>query len=557
MLQIIFTALVFILVISALVLIHEYGHYKAAKNAGIKVEEFGFGLPPRIWGKKKGDTLFSVNWIPFGGFVKLYGQNASDPKMFTDPQSFSSKPLGDRVKVIIGGVVMNIFLAWLLITIALTIGIDKQYEEGEFLAALNSGEVAIEEGIIVDEVLDESLAAELGFEAGDKIVDPVVIDLAEGVFFGEYQVLRGEEIIEIEFDPTASYQYYFSGEDIDSFKEFGLEVKRFNTFSRLSFQEVSEDSFFGKLGLESGDILLALKNDEMATTHIFSQEIFDDFVQSGEDFTLIVERDHQLEEIAFSNQSMESVIVNDLIFDGEAKNSGLLLGDVLLEIDGKKVSGVLEVINLIAEKYKEDPEHVFAFKVLRGENSETSEELVLEVPTNQNGKIGVVFGQLANYEVYDGVVFNEISRVSSVVKEQKDQVPFYWAPFRAIGDTYRYTVLTAEGMFEFLFKQLPKNDIPESAGGIVKIAQYTHLSLEQGLATLLMFVAAISLSLAVLNILPFPALDGGHLVFLIIEWIRGKRVDPKVQNIISVIGFVLLLFLIVLVTYHDIAGLFN
>ena len=68
------TALAFFIILSVLVLVHEGGHFLAARRAGILVEEFGFGLPPRIWGKKIGETIYSINALPFGGFVRLYGE---------------------------------------------------------------------------------------------------------------------------------------------------------------------------------------------------------------------------------------------------------------------------------------------------------------------------------------------------------------------------------------------------------------------------------------------------------------------------------------------------
>ena len=69
--------IVFIIILSVLVLIHEFGHFVMAKRAGIGVEEFGFGLPPRIWGKKIGETIYSINALPFGGFVKIYGEDGA------------------------------------------------------------------------------------------------------------------------------------------------------------------------------------------------------------------------------------------------------------------------------------------------------------------------------------------------------------------------------------------------------------------------------------------------------------------------------------------------
>ncbi|MBD3156532.1 RIP metalloprotease RseP, partial [Candidatus Peregrinibacteria bacterium] len=69
------SAIAFIVVFSIIILIHEWGHFWTARKVGIKVEEFGIGLPPRIWGKKIKGTIYSVNWIPFGGFVRLYGED--------------------------------------------------------------------------------------------------------------------------------------------------------------------------------------------------------------------------------------------------------------------------------------------------------------------------------------------------------------------------------------------------------------------------------------------------------------------------------------------------
>ena len=79
---------IFIIILSLLVILHEFGHFLMAKKFGIVVEEFGIGLPPRIFGKKFGETLFSLNLVPFGAFVKLYGEEET----IEDPRSFSAKP---------------------------------------------------------------------------------------------------------------------------------------------------------------------------------------------------------------------------------------------------------------------------------------------------------------------------------------------------------------------------------------------------------------------------------------------------------------------------------
>src|SRR4051812_47977459 len=123
------TILIFIVILGLLVFVHEAGHFFAAKQAGMKVDEFGFGFPPRLVGiyKSQGhwrfaiggkpisdpeSTVYSINWVPLGGFVKIVGENneAAD-----DPRSFINKPFWPRLKTLVAGVVMNVILAWLLL----------------------------------------------------------------------------------------------------------------------------------------------------------------------------------------------------------------------------------------------------------------------------------------------------------------------------------------------------------------------------------------------------------------------------------------------------------
>src|SRR3989338_8709013 len=108
------TAVIFIIVLGVLVFIHEFGHFIFAKRAGMKVEEFGFGFPPRVWGIRKGETLYSINAIPFGGFVKILGEDGGSKDT---PGSFASKSFWQRFKVLAAGVTMNFLLAVVLLMI--------------------------------------------------------------------------------------------------------------------------------------------------------------------------------------------------------------------------------------------------------------------------------------------------------------------------------------------------------------------------------------------------------------------------------------------------------
>ncbi|MBT6401778.1 hypothetical protein HN803_08255 [candidate division WWE3 bacterium] len=106
------TTLILILILSVLVLAHEFGHFHLARKNDVRVEEFGWGLPPRAWGKKIGETIYSINWLPFGGFVKLTGEDFDeDPKAVKDPRSFANKKPSQRAAILVAGVVMNVIVA--------------------------------------------------------------------------------------------------------------------------------------------------------------------------------------------------------------------------------------------------------------------------------------------------------------------------------------------------------------------------------------------------------------------------------------------------------------
>jgi len=113
------TVLIFIIVLAILVLVHELGHFLTAKKMGMGIEEFGIGFPPRIWAKKgKDGVTYSFNLLPLGGFVKIKGEDGENKN---DPDSFSNKKIWQRLLVVIAGVVMNILLCAVLLSVGFLI----------------------------------------------------------------------------------------------------------------------------------------------------------------------------------------------------------------------------------------------------------------------------------------------------------------------------------------------------------------------------------------------------------------------------------------------------
>jgi regulator of sigma E protease len=146
------TVLYFFLILSLLILVHEGGHFLLAKRAGIKIEEFGLGIPPRIWGKKIGETIYSINLFPFGGFVRLLGEDGQANKK--QKRSFASQRRGTRIKILLAGVAMNLFLGIGLFCLVYSfLGIPEETDQVRIVA-----------------VMPDSPAQEAGLEEEDVII---------------------------------------------------------------------------------------------------------------------------------------------------------------------------------------------------------------------------------------------------------------------------------------------------------------------------------------------------------------------------------------------------
>ncbi|MCR4279845.1 MAG: site-2 protease family protein, partial [Candidatus Komeilibacteria bacterium] len=155
------TIVIFVIILGLVVFIHELGHFMVARWFGVKVEEFGFGLPPRLWGKKFGNTIYSINWLPLGGFVRLKGQDGDEKD---ERDSFAAKRPWQRITILSAGVIMNIVLAIVIFSIGYMIGMPSAVSDTEGAVAVSERRVQI-----VD-VVPDSVAVEIGLVPGDEIL---------------------------------------------------------------------------------------------------------------------------------------------------------------------------------------------------------------------------------------------------------------------------------------------------------------------------------------------------------------------------------------------------
>ncbi len=358
------TAIVFFLILSILVLIHELGHYAVARWIGVHVEEFGLGLPPKIYGRKIGDTIYSLNWLPIGGFVRLAGEDEDSHRSgFTQKNAkhlFWARSKKERAAILTAGVAMNFLLAVGITTYLLTQGIWEP-----------SGRVHIER------VVPGSPAQESGLQNGDVIKEVFVFPLVTLVMPSKVTTPKA----------LVDFVKAHAGEEI------GLSVER---------------------------------NNQPIVTHLVPRKVYP-----------------------------------------------------------------------------------------KGE-----------------GPMGVAISDL-ELRVY----------------------PWNQAPSEAVKITGLRTKEMLVGIAQTLWRLATLQPVREDVAGPIGIAQVTGQAVKFGFKAVLEFMSILSLNLAVLNILPIPALDGGRLAFVFLEKVLGRRLRPAFERSTHQVGMIILFALILLVSINDVIRL--
>ncbi len=363
--------IIFIILLALLILVHELGHFLAAKSVGARVDEFGIGFPPRLyaWKKEGSETTYSINWIPFGGFVKIYGENGETDAPEDAARSLANKPKLAQAWVLAAGVIFNTVFAWLVISTGFIVGFPS-----------------------------------------------VITPETEGVI-GTPEV---------------------------------------------TVLEVSPDSPAETAGLKSGDVILDLKEDMTSSFAVFAEDV---------------------------------TTVQDFI--GKSANKEILL---TYEREGEAHSVAI-----------------------------TPEEGIIP----DKGAIGI-----------------SLDLVGTV------KLPVHKALIQGAKTTWYLLKATAIGLGNLLHSAVRgKADLSQVSGPVGIIGMVGDAA-ARGFMTLLSFAAVISLNLAIINLVPFPALDGGRLLFVAIESVTRRPLPQKVTMWANGIGFALLILLMLIITVSDVVKLF-
>lgn len=202
------TIVVFILTLLLLVVTHEFGHFTAAKKFGVKVLEFGFGIPPRIWGKKIGETLVSINLLPIGGFVRLFGEDETDKQSLRSgdlKKAFFAQPVWERIGIVVAGVLMNFLLAAILFWIVLGVQGFKTdvplLTNYHFIGANQTNETSV----VLGNIAKGSPAESAGIKNNDRVIKINGADIQNsGQFIALTKESAGQKITLTLADPEGN-----------------------------------------------------------------------------------------------------------------------------------------------------------------------------------------------------------------------------------------------------------------------------------------------------------------------------------------------------------------
>lgn len=414
--------------LGVLVFVHELGHFLVAKKAGIKVEEFSLGYPPKALGFKYGETEYLISWLPLGGYVKVAGMSDfGKERAKGEPWEFQSKPRWIQMSVMAAGPVMNFLLGFILI-----LGVRVGYGDFEPLRTTQVG------------VVEEASAL---YAAGMRL---------------------GDELVSVDGRPVEDWSAI-------------LEIFHGVVGSRV---EVTVDRQSERITF---DAILSEKPEELG---------IEPFIPAG---------------------------VGGVLAGTPAEAVGLQAGDEIVQIDDARIQTWTQMSKIISTR----PGDPMQLTWVRG-GREYSSEIVPEAKAGVGGET--------------------VGRIGISMRQERVPVPLS----RAVVNSGREMAFYTTAIFVFIERLVSGEGSGRDLAGPVAIAQMAGQRAKLGFESLLSFMALLSVNLAVLNLLPIPMLDGGHLTIMTVEAVIRRELTVRQKEVLQQVGFAFLLLLMIYVTVNDI-----
>ena len=550
------TVLAGLFMIGFLVVIHEAGHFVAAKIFKVGVPVFSVGMGPRLFGFQWGGTDYRISALPVGGYVQMAG---ADPfgeedigQEVPEDEDFMRKPGWQRLIIMAAGPGVNLALPFVLFTVLLMMG---RPDWNSRIGAVLPGTPAAEAGFITDDVvravdgepidvwhdLDQALAGRLGTEG------PVT-----------FEVERGSGTAVVTVDASVLRALPEGAPDVLS-----LGLQSYYLSTRVGVE--AADSPAGRAGLLTGDRILSVDGAKVETWEELQQALASGeahdltFVRSDDDDLTadpeLEEADAQQVRVALDGRPYVaphgiyanpwglgpiSVFARTVEEGAPAAHAGVQPGDRFLTVDGDPVLTFSHFVDLVARTAHDSP-------------SDTPRPLALTVV--RDGQIASMT-MTPQVRVVPGEPYSRpVIGVGSYrwMGVAIDQVRKYYGLFEAIPRAVDESMAVVHGTAAILGNIFTGQADPrDNVGGPVAIFVAAGAVAEQGFFQYASVIGMISVSLGLINLLPVPVLDGGQILFYLLEGLRGRPLSLELRERVQMVGVVGLVILMLLVTVNDV-----
>lgn len=508
------TIIIGILVLGMVILIHELGHFIMAKRAGILCHEFSIGMGPLLYSKKKGETLYALRAIPLGGYVSMAGEEVTSELI---------KP-GTEIKVLrednrITHMILN--------------PEDERYPEAEKIYV---------ESIDLQGKDNRPLTInhELVDEKAHYVLKNKSLQVAPFNRSFDSKTLK-ERFLTIFAGPFMNIVLaFFLFIIISLFVGFPAQDQQGNVTTEIGMIAPNSPA---EGNLMVGDKIIALEDEDITSwsdlqaaikRYAGAREVTMGVLRDNQEITLTLTPMINVISAGFStpnDDDFSTVTIGRLVPNAPADSAGLKVGDTVLEIDQQPIGSWSDLVNIMEANIEGAP---MTFLIERDNQTQEIEIEPYPKEVIESQGYAVVMTQFGISPVYENNVMRSIF-------------------------TAGFTGLVGAGslIFDTLRLLFGGTVHVGELAGPVGIFSLISSAYQQGLITLFNFIAFLSVNLAIINLLPIPALDGGRLVFLGYEAVTRRKVNKTVENYLHMLMFFLLIALILFVTYNDILRLFN
>lgn len=528
----------FFLLLGVLIFIHEWGHFIVARICGVKVETFSIGFGPKIFKKKWGDTTYALSIIPLGGYVKMYGDSTEEEIPENEKaQAFNHQSVWEKIAIVSAGPLMNLIFAFFLFMSIGLIGIPKNKT-------------------ILGDITPDSAAYNSGLRYGAEIlsVNGETVNDAEEFqkALSKVQSDEVELVTELNSKKTTHTVPLSKEENLNPLLPFdkinsiqGLELMRVSNLVGIKYE-----SPFIEKGASTLERITSVNGQKVKDLHEIKNNL--EKTSSSKDLVVTFENNKTPYTIPHPNSSKEDywslssvgiihpgVVIGNVRGGSPADDAGMKRGDYIISINDEPIKNWERLLKLISETAKD--------KVVKFEVGTSKGPKILEIVPLQteilkpNGKVEYrpTVGILSALEYLPPPSFHKkITGVGNLASYGVEQ-------------SGRWISLTLTG-----FKKLFTGEVShKTLSGVISIGKVAKDSLDIGWSYFIQIMAIISINLFLLNLLPVPVLDGGHLLFYFIEVLKGSPVSLGTRLVGQQLGLVVILSLVAYTIFNDLSRL--